>query len=67
METNLLAELHSLPDEALLTADEAAQFLCLKYTTLAWYRCQGVGPKFSRVGPKLRRACAAATWARASA
>lgn len=55
METNLLAELHSLPDDALLTADEAAQFLRLKYTTLAWYRCQGVGPKFSRVGPKLIR------------
>ncbi len=48
MEKNLLAELHSLPDEALLTADEAAQFLRLKYTTLAWYRCQRVGPKLIR-------------------
>lgn len=55
MEKTLLAELHSLPDEALLTADEAAQFLRLKYTTLAWYRCQGIGPAFSRVGPKLIR------------
>ena len=36
METNLLAELHLLPDEALLTAGEAAHFLRLKYTALAW-------------------------------
>ena len=50
-----LAELHALPDESLLTAQEAAAFLRLKYGTLAWYRCQGGGPAFVRVGPKLIR------------
>ena len=50
-----VAELHALPDEALATAQEAAAFLRLKYGTLAWYRCQGGGPKFTRVGPKLIR------------
>lgn len=50
-----LAELHALPDDALATAQEAAAFLRLKYGTLAWYRCQGGGPKFTRIGPKLIR------------
>jgi len=50
-----LAELHALPDDSLLTAQEAAAFLRLKYGTLAWYRCQGGGPAFTRVGPKLIR------------
>jgi hypothetical protein len=50
-----LAELHALPDDALVTAQEAASFLRLTYGTLAWYRCQGGGPKFTRVGPKLIR------------
>ena len=50
-----VAELHALPDEALATAQEAAAFLRLKYGTLAWSRCQGGGPKFTRVGPKLIR------------
>ena len=50
-----LAKLHQLPDDALLTAQEAAAFLRLKYGTLAWYRCQGGGPAFTRVGPKLIR------------
>ncbi|MCS0582129.1 helix-turn-helix domain-containing protein [Massilia pinisoli] len=50
-----LAELHQLPDEALLTAQEAAVFLRLKYHTLSWYRCHGGGPEFVRVGPKLIR------------
>ncbi|MFQ6310180.1 helix-turn-helix transcriptional regulator [Lysobacter capsici] len=50
-----LAELHALPDDSLLTAQEAAAFLRLKYGTLAWYRCQGGGPSFTRVGPKLIR------------
>lgn len=46
-----LAELHALPDEALLTAQEASAFLRLKYNTLSWYRCNGGGPAFVRVGP----------------
>lgn len=50
-----LAELHALPDEALLTAQEASAFLRLKYSTLSWYRCNGGGPAFVRVGPKLIR------------
>lgn len=50
-----LAELHALPDDSLATAQEAAAFLRLKYGTLAWYRCQGGGPKFTRIGPKLIR------------
>ena len=50
-----LTELHALPDDSLLTAQEAAAFLRLKYGTLAWYRCEGGGPAFVRVGPKLIR------------
>ncbi len=48
-----LAKLHALPDDALLTAQEAAEVLRIKYTTLAWYRCNGGGPAFVRVGPKV--------------
>ncbi|WP_386339416.1 helix-turn-helix domain-containing protein [Xanthomonas citri pv. citri] len=69
-----LAELHALPDDSLLTAQEAAAFLRLKYGTLAWYRCQGGGPAFTRVGPKLiryrmgdlRDYAKASRWAKAS-
>jgi len=50
-----LIALHSLPNDALATAQEAAAFLRLKYATLAWYRCNGGGPAFVRVGPKLIR------------
>lgn len=46
------AALHALPDDSLLTAHEAAAFLRLKYGTLAWYRTEGGGPKFTRIGPK---------------
>lgn len=50
-----LDALHSLPDDALATAREAAAFLRLKYATLSWYRCNGCGPAYVRVGPKLIR------------
>lgn len=50
-----ITELHALPDEALATAQEAAAFLRLKYHTLAWYRCNSVGPKYTRLGPKTIR------------
>jgi len=50
-----LAELHALPDDSLLTPAEAAALLRLKYGTLAWYRCEGGGPAFTRLGPKLIR------------
>lgn len=50
-----LANLLSLPDDALVDAHEAAQVLRLKYNTLSWYRCHGGGPKYRRVGPKAIR------------
>jgi hypothetical protein len=50
-----LVELHALPDDSLLTPREAAALLRLKYGTLAWYRCEGGGPAFTRIGPKLIR------------
>ena len=50
-----LTELHALPDDALLSPHEAAAFLRLSYSTLAWYRCHGGGPKFIHSGPKLVR------------
>ncbi|BAN51112.1 AlpA family transcriptional regulator [Metapseudomonas resinovorans] len=50
-----LSELHALPDDALATTQEAAALLRLKYATLSWYRCQGGGPKFVRIGSKLIR------------
>lgn len=50
-----LAELHALPNDALVTAQEAAAFLRIKYNTLAWYRCNGGGPAFVRIGSKLIR------------
>lgn len=50
-----LAELYLLPDEAMVKPEEAAALLRLKRATLAWYRCHGGGPKYSRVGPKLIR------------
>lgn len=50
-----LAELHALPDEAMVKPEEAAAILRLKRATLAWYRCHGGGPKYARVGPKLIR------------
>lgn len=46
---------YTLPDNALATPNEAAAFLRIKYATLAWYRCQGEGPTFVRIGPKLIR------------
>ncbi len=50
-----LAELHSLPDEAMVKPEEAAALLRLKRATLSWYRCHGGGPRYSRVGPNLIR------------
>lgn len=50
-----LAELLALPDDAFVTPQEAVPLVRLKYGTLAWYRCNGGGPAFVRVGPKLIR------------
>lgn len=50
-----LAALHALPDDSLLTPAEAAAFLRLKIGTLAFYRWEGGGPEFTRIGPKLIR------------
>ncbi len=55
LDAGQLAELHQLPDEALVTAQEAAEVLRIKYTTLAFYRCHGGGPEFVRVGTKVVR------------
>lgn len=44
-----LAELHALPDDALLTPREAAAFLNLSPGTLNWYRCHRIGPEFVKV------------------
>lgn len=45
-----LAELHSLPDDALLKTREAAAFLNLSPSSLAWYRAQRMGPEYVKVG-----------------
>jgi hypothetical protein len=50
-----IAELLALPDDALVTPQEAPAVVRIKYNTLAWYRCNGGGPKYVRVGPKLIR------------
>jgi len=50
-----IAELHALPDDALVTEREASAFLRLKPNTLAWYRCNGGGPEYTRLGPKMIR------------
>ncbi|GAB6141166.1 hypothetical protein JCM14076_18950 [Methylosoma difficile] len=49
-----VAALYTLPDEALLTPAEAAAFLNLKRQTLNWYRCQGGGPRFVKIGSTIR-------------
>lgn len=55
LNTAFLNTIHSLPNDALITAKEAALFLSIKETTLAWYRYQGLGPQFIRLGAKLIR------------
>jgi Helix-turn-helix domain len=38
---------------ALFTSIEAAQFLRLRPSTLAKYRCSGGGPKFTKLGSRV--------------
>ena len=45
-----LAELHALPDGALLKTREAAAFLNLSPASLSWYRAQRIGPDHVRAG-----------------
>ena len=45
-----LAELHALPDDALLKTREAAAFLNLSPASLSWFRAQRIGPDYVRVG-----------------
>lgn len=52
-----LTELHALPDDALLSTQEAAAFLNVAPSTLSWYRCRRVGPEYKKVGPKTVRYC----------
>jgi hypothetical protein len=55
-----LAELHALPDDSLLTTQEAALFLSLSPVTLSWYRGQRIGPEFVKIGTKAVRYSAGA-------
>lgn len=50
-----LTELHSLPDDALLSTHEAAAFLNLSPSSLAWYRSNCIGPEYVKMGSKLVR------------
>lgn len=50
-----LAELHSLPDDALLSTREAAAFLNLSPHSLNWYRCNRIGPDYVKMGTKTVR------------
>jgi len=50
-----LAELHALCDEALLSTREAAAFLNVSPSSLAWYRCNRIGPDFVKMGSKMVR------------
>ncbi len=56
-----IARLHALPDDALVTPAEAAEVLRLQLNTLNFYRCNrpGYGPKFVRVGGRIRYAMGA--------
>ena len=42
-----------MPATHLLTAAEAAEFLRLRPSTLAKYRCVGGGPTFSKIGGRV--------------
>lgn len=42
-------------DEALLTTEEAAALLGMGASTLRAWRAEGLGPRFYRVGPRLKR------------
>lgn len=55
--TEELAELHSLPDDALVTTNEAAAFLRISTNSLRWYRAQACefAPPFTRIGQKVIR------------
>ena len=48
------AELHALPNDALLRPPEAAAYLNLAASTLAWYRAQRKGPKYVKLGAAVR-------------
>lgn len=45
-----LAELHQLPDDALLRVTEAALFLNIAANSLNWYRSNRIGPDYVRMG-----------------
>lgn len=55
LSASTLAELHSLPDDVLLTTAEAAMFLRVAPRSLAWYRCHRMGPEFIKIGGKTVR------------
>lgn len=43
-----------LGDDALVNTNDAAVLLCIRPTTLVWYRSHGGGPTFVRVGRAVR-------------
>lgn len=43
-----------LGDDALVNTRDAAAFLCIRPTTLNWYRSHGGGPTFVKVGRAVR-------------
>jgi hypothetical protein len=50
-----LAELHALPDDAMLSTAEAAAFLHIAANSLNWYRSQRIGPDYVKLGPRAVR------------
>lgn len=55
LSASALTELHQLPDDALLSTREAAAFLNVSPSSLAWYRCNRIGPDYVKVGTKTVR------------
>jgi hypothetical protein len=51
--TRSLAELHSLPPDALVTPDEAELMTRINRATLANWRCSRTGPSFVRAGRRV--------------
>lgn len=54
LSAELQAELHALPDDALLKPLEAAAFLNLAPSSLSWYRAQRKGPEYVKLGAAVR-------------
>lgn len=51
---NLVSTFQIAPGKALLTADQAAEYLAVRVQTLANWRTTGKGPAFVRIGRLIR-------------